>query len=189
MRGIVGVMAALCGCMQSAGAFAPVPQPMMRLTPAGFCSSASLRDPRASSVTMAARSWHTRRELLESAKRGVMLTGLSPLFQASATEAFSVPAGAMQGGKVGELDGFVQGVVLECENLEDELAFWTQGLKMKVLRRSAGRIVVGYGAESLSQESGAHFSVELVQARGESKSLANIQLQLKLPAQILKSIL
>ena len=186
MRGIV-VMAAVCGCLQSAGAFSPVPQPMLRLTPAGFCSSASLRDPHASSVTMAAR--HTRRELLESAKRGVLLTGLSPLFHASATEAFSVPAGAMQGGKVGELDGFVQGVVLEGANLEDELAFWTQGLKMKILRRSAGRVVVGYGAESLSQEAGAHFSVELVQARGESKSLANIQLQLKMPAQILKSFL
>lgn len=139
---------------------------------------------------MVGRSWHTRRDIMESAKRGVLLTGLSPLFQfGTAAEAFSVPAGAMQEGKVGEMDGFVQGVVLECENLEDELAFWTQGLKMKVLRKSAGRVVVGYGAESLSQEAGAHFSVELLQAREGSKSLANIQLQLRMPAQILKSVL
>jgi len=132
---------------------------------------------------MAAGSCQSRRELLENAKRAALLTGLAPLFEATAAEAFSVPAGAMQGGKAGELDGFVQGLVLECENLEDELAFWTQGLKMKVLRRSSGRVVVGFGPESLSlQENGAHFSLELVQARGESKSRTNVQLQLKLPA-------
>jgi len=30
------------------------------------------------------------------------------------------------------MSNVLQGAVLECENLEDELAFWIQGLKMKV---------------------------------------------------------
>ena len=35
-------------------------------------------------------------QLLENAKRAALLTGLAPLFEATAAEAFSVPAGAMQ---------------------------------------------------------------------------------------------
>ena len=52
---------------------------------------------------------------------------------------------------------------------------------MKILRKAAGRVVLGYGAESLEQEKGGHFSLELVQATQETKSSSKLKIELTLP--------
>jgi len=52
---------------------------------------------------------------------------------------------------------------------------------MKILRKAAGRVVLGYGAESLEQEKGGHFSLELVQATQETKSSSKLKIDLTLP--------
>ena len=61
---------------------------------------------------------------------------------------------------------------------------------MKILRKAAGRVVLGYGAESLEQEKGGHFSLELVQATQETKSSSKLKIELTLPVcrQTLKSL-
>ena len=81
----------------------------------------------------------------------------------------------MQGGKPGNLPSVLQGLVLQCQDLESEVDFWTKGLGMKVLRRTRGSVVVGYGPESFALEKGGHVSLELVQASSAAASPAKVK--------------
>jgi len=177
------IAALLALCVQSVGAFAPAPHLVLRSEAAAGSCSAQSRRSALHCVMMTAGERSDRREVLESGKKMALLSLIAPLLQATSVGAFSVPAGAMQGGKVGEMPSVLQGAVLQCENLEDELAFWTQGLKMKVLRRVGGSVVVGYGSESLVLEKGGHFSLELVQARAAvTASAPKLKVEMVLPA-------
>lgn len=122
-----------------------------------------------------------RRELLERGMKAALVAAVAPLSRTEAN-AFSVPSGAVQGGKAGAMSSFLHGVVLQCQNLDDEVAFWTQGLKMKVLRRTAGSVVVGFGAEALDQAKGGHFALELVRSPPTEANDAKIKLEMTLPA-------
>ena len=120
-----------------------------------------------------------RQMLSRVATVGLLAT---PVVQAVPVSAMAVPAGAMQGGKPGNLPSVLQGLVLQCQDLESEIDFWTKGLGMKVLRRTRGSVVVGYGPESLALEKGGHVSLELVQASSAAASPAKVKLELSLPA-------
>mmetsp|Transcript_54238 Transcript_54238/g.79503 ORF Transcript_54238/g.79503 Transcript_54238/m.79503 type:complete len:414 (-) Transcript_54238:52-1293(-) len=177
---MLALLVLLCACFQHAGAFVPAPYLVLRAADGSV--SRSRLCPALGCITMGGAVG--RRELLESGKKMMLLTTLAPLFEPTAAHAFTVPAGAMQGDKSAEMSNVLQGAVLECENLEDELAFWIQGLKMKILRKTAGSVVVGFGPESLDQEKGGHFSLQLVQARGNggSTSTGKLKIEMTLPA-------
>ena len=120
-----------------------------------------------------------RQMLSRAAAVGLLV---APVVHAVPVSAMAVPAGAMQGGKPGNLPSVLQGLVLQCQDLESEADFWTKGLGMKVLRRTRGSVVVGYGPESFALEKGGHVSLELVQASSAAASPAKVKLELSLPA-------
>jgi len=99
------------------------------------------------------------------------------------SDAFQVPAGVVQQGKAaGETDLFLQHAVLDVEDLGAEVAFWTKGLGMKVLRKRAGTVFVGYGPESLDVEGGGHFALELTEkdeAAGAASGMQRVELLLR----------
>lgn len=117
---IVG-MACMYTCMQCVGAFSPSPSLMLRRVEMSCESRRSL-----GKWVMTKQSRMDRRQLMENGKQMLVVSSFSTLFQPLPVAAFSVPAGAVQGGKAGDLPNFLQGAVLECQNLEDEVAFWTQ---------------------------------------------------------------
>jgi len=191
MRGASSFAAAVAaiGALYGAEAFAPAPVASLRLR--GASSATALpRGTHAPCVMQAPEASEARgdrRELLDRGAKTVFAAAFAPLAGAllhpSAAHGFSVPAGAVQGGKAGAtMSDFLQGVVLQCENLDDEVAFWTQGLKMKVLRRTTGSVVVGFGAEALGQEKGGHFALELVRSPSAESNRAKVKLEMTLPS-------
>lgn len=185
---LVAVVVALAP-LYGADAFAAAPASHLKLrgaAPRGSHVSryASLHKRCVMHASESGSSRGDRRELLERGMNAALVAAIAPLSVAlhpPEAQAFPVPAGAVQGGKAGAMSSFFQGVVLQCQNLEDEVAFWTQGLKMKILRRTAGSVVVGYGAEALDQEKGGHFSLELVRAPPAEANNAKIKLEMTLP--------
>merc|ERR1719183_3179794 len=169
------VLLLVLACIQAACAFVPSlkHRPLYRADATASVQSCAMQ---ADAPDLA----FSRREMLSRAAAVGLL--VAPVVHAVPVSAMAVPAGAMQGGKPGNLPSVLQGLVLQCQDLESEVDFWTKGLGMKVLRRTRGSVVVGYGPESFALEKGGHVSLELVQASSAAASPAKVKLELSLPA-------
>jgi hypothetical protein len=119
---MIVIMACMYTCMQCVGAFSPSPSLVLRRVEMSCESFESRRSlgkwvmNTEKRVTKEKRM--DRRQLMENGKQMLVVSSFSTLFQPLPVAAFPVPAGAVQGGKAGDLTIFLQGAVLECQNLE-----------------------------------------------------------------------
>ena len=136
------------------------------------------------------------RELLAADPESQLLAAQQYLLQnevervAGNAEFVAEARGRFDGGEGGGAGGYFARVRLRVPDLAREVRFWTRGLGMAVVRGSPeeGACAVGYAPESLAQEDGGGFALELTGvppglerpggARGGGGALAFLQVAL-----------